>query len=143
MADRTEVLRDKVRRAEEGGDDERVQEHAQDGHDGDGDHPGGHQRQVVHGVQEIHPVHADHDELGIADPHNVDDAEDIIVEAFRDALLAFIVADPAPDLILIAISIVSGQRELDRKNCLRANLHVLAFQGGDKKCLGLVVDKNR
>jgi hypothetical protein len=71
------------RGAEQRGDHEDVQDHAQDGNAGDAGHGRDRERRVVDAVDEVHAVHAENDQLGIADPDHVDDAEDE-VEAERE-----------------------------------------------------------
>ena len=64
------------RRREQGRDDKQMQQRAQprDQQDGEG---GGHViGQPEHLDQVVHAVHADHDQFGVADPGDVDDAED-------------------------------------------------------------------
>ncbi len=64
-------------------DDDDVQQRAEAGDEQDGDGGCGVIRQAVVLDQEVHAVHADHDQLGVADPGDVDDAEDE-VEAERE-----------------------------------------------------------
>ena len=71
------------RGAEQRGDHEHVQDHAEDGDAGDAGHGRDRERRVVDAVEEVHAVHAEHDQLGVADPDDVDDAEDE-VEAERE-----------------------------------------------------------
>ena len=57
-------------------DDEIMQRRAKQRDQHNDERRGGPVRQAIDLHQEIHAVHADHDELGIADPGDVDDAED-------------------------------------------------------------------
>ena len=44
----------------------------------DRDHAGERKRHAVFGVEKIESIHAAHDDVGIGDPHHVDNAEDQI-----------------------------------------------------------------
>ena len=64
------------RRREQRRDHQVVQQGAQDRHQHDRERCGEVVRQAVVLDEEVHAVHADHHQLGVADPRHVDDAED-------------------------------------------------------------------
>ena len=64
------------RRRQQRRDDEVVQRSPKARDQQDGQRCGGPVRHAEHLDQVVHPVHADHDQFGIADPGHVDDAED-------------------------------------------------------------------
>src|SRR5262249_30770726 len=64
------------RRIQDRRDDQEVDEHAEAGDANDRDQAGQRQRHAILGVEEIDRVHAAHHDIGVTDPHHVDDAED-------------------------------------------------------------------
>src|SRR5688572_3089734 len=52
-----------------------MQQHAEDADPDNADQGGERERQVITDKKKIHRVHAEHDQLGVADPYDVDDAE--------------------------------------------------------------------
>jgi len=69
--------------AEDGGDDQQVHGDAERGAEDDGGQAAEPHRPAVDLDQEVDEVHAEHDEVDVGDPHDVDDAEDQ-VEAQRE-----------------------------------------------------------